>query len=92
MNLYDVNVKAMVSELPGFIQRALALGVTPSTNNFNDLRAATFLIGSKKLEDTFTPANSEGDAFKLLVSHTASAKCKARTRARRYPVGRRQSE
>jgi hypothetical protein len=75
LNLYDDDVKVMVLEMPRLlVQRALALGLTPKTTNFNDLSAAAFVVGSNKHEGTFTPNKSEEDVFKLFVSHVQRSK------------------
>jgi Fic family protein len=71
-SLYGDNVAEMVRHLPALFDECKQLENTALGLKYANLRVPMFVIGSNKLEGTFTPNASERDTFQVLLKYLES--------------------
>jgi fido (protein-threonine AMPylation protein) len=68
-SLYGDDIAGMVKHLPALVDHCKQLEKTTLGIKYANLRLLIFVIGSNKLEDTFSPDASEDDTFQVLLKY-----------------------
>jgi hypothetical protein len=68
-SLYGDDIAGMVKHLPALVDQCTQLEKTTLGINYANLRLPIFVIGSNKLEGTFSPNASEDATFQVLLKY-----------------------